>query len=89
MIIRIDKSFEKDASKVKDKSLLHKIALCIESIQNAKDISEIKSLKKLKGYNLYYRIRVGDYRLGIVIENNTIDFVRCLHRKDIYKYFPK
>ena len=51
-------------------------------------------MTKLQGYDHYYRIRVGDYRLGISIAitleetEEMFRFVRCLHRKDIYKRFP-
>ncbi|HEY9124617.1 MAG TPA: type II toxin-antitoxin system RelE/ParE family toxin [Bacteroidales bacterium] len=89
MIVKIDKTFEKDVDKIKDKILLNKIADCIEIAQKSEDISSIKNIKKLKGSNSFYRIRIGDYRLGIIWENNSILFIRCLHRKDIYKYFPK
>lgn len=30
----------------------------------------------------------GDYRLGFVFEHGAITFVRCLDRKEIYRYFP-
>ena len=43
--------------------------------------------KKLKGRKAW-RIRVGDYRIGIVLAGQTATFVRFLNRKDIYKYFP-
>ncbi|MDQ3021100.1 MAG: type II toxin-antitoxin system RelE/ParE family toxin [Bacteroidota bacterium] len=89
MNVLIDRSFEKDSTKIKDKLLLNKIAECIDSVCNASGIQEIKSLKKLIGYTKEYRIRLGDYRLGILIEKDTVEFIRCLHRKDIYKYFPK
>ncbi len=36
----------------------------------------------------YFRIRIGDYRVGIKITGNEILFVRILHRKEIYKFFP-
>ncbi len=36
----------------------------------------------------YYRIRVGDYRIGVEVVGDEILFVRILHRKDIYRYFP-
>jgi mRNA interferase RelE/StbE len=88
MIVKIDKSFEKDTDKIKDKKILFKIAECIERIQNSDDILSIKNIKKLKGSNKYYRIRLGDYRIGIIIENDIVEFVRFLHRKDVYKYFP-
>jgi mRNA interferase RelE/StbE len=49
---------------------------------------EIPHLKKLQGFKSVYRIRIGDYRIGIFIDGNTVQFVRVLNRKDIYKYFP-
>lgn len=88
MIARIDKSFKKDIKKIKDKNLLTKIADTIEQVQEATGQEEIKNIKKLKGFQNYYRIRLGDYRVGLVIEETTVDFIRFLPRKDIYKYFP-
>jgi mRNA interferase RelE/StbE len=45
-------------------------------------------LKKLKTGMAYYRLRIGDYRLGMVIEGDGVKFVRLLHRSEIYRYFP-
>ncbi|MCA9917044.1 MAG: type II toxin-antitoxin system RelE/ParE family toxin [Anaerolineales bacterium] len=42
----------------------------------------------MQGYESYFRIRLGDYRIGIEVENQTVIFVRILHRKDIYRRFP-
>lgn len=42
----------------------------------------------MKGAPYHFRIRIGEYRIGVVITGNTIVFERFLHRKDIYKYFP-
>ena len=89
MEIRIDKSFQKDTRKIHDKKLLVKLAESIQEIQNAENISQIRNLKKLRGNINEYRIKIGDYRIGLLISNDIVEFVRCLHRKDIYKYFPK
>ena len=88
MNVRIDKSFEKDTKKIKDKKLLAKIADTIKQVQASSESDEIKNLKKLKGSHSYFRIRIGNYRIGISIEGDTVDFIRFLPRKDIYKYFP-
>jgi len=64
------------------------IAAAIERIQDAKSIMEIKNLKKMKGHLNHYRIKLGSYRAGIIINGNEIIFERFLHRKDIYKYYP-
>ncbi|MCF8104324.1 MAG: hypothetical protein K9K64_02465, partial [Desulfohalobiaceae bacterium] len=57
-------------------------------LPEADDIQQISGLKKLKGYNAYYRLRYSDYRLGISIVEDKWVFNRVLHRKDIYRYFP-
>ena len=88
MLVKIDRSFEKDTGKIKDKALIRKIAYCIEFAAKASDFREIKNLKKMKGALGHFRIRMGEYRIGIVITGNTIIFERFLHRKDIYSYFP-
>ena len=46
--------------------------------------------QKLVGYQEYYRIRFGRYRVGLRIDtaNKIIEFRRVLHRKDIYRQFP-
>lgn len=33
-------------------------------------------------------MRVGEFRIGITVKQDTVVFVRCLDRKEIYKYFP-
>ncbi|MEZ4825749.1 MAG: type II toxin-antitoxin system RelE/ParE family toxin [Bacteroidia bacterium] len=94
MKVSIDKTFEKDVSKVSSSSVRQKIAEVIEQVITASGRKEIHNLKKLQGYKSYYRIKLGDYRLGIEIvsEVDTGDevvcFVRFLDRKDVYKYFP-
>jgi mRNA interferase RelE/StbE len=81
-------SFAKDLRSIKDNTLLARIKEVIEQVEQASDLQQLTNLKKLKGGANYYRIRVGEYRLGITIEGATVTFVRCLNRKEIYRYFP-
>ena len=64
--------------------------LVFEDIPSAENLNEFPNIKKLKGSNTAYRIRVGNYRIGlfIIITNDTIQFSRVLHRREIYHYFP-
>jgi mRNA interferase RelE/StbE len=89
MKIVIDKSFEKDTNAIDDKKVKMNIAECIKNVQEAQSIIHIKNLKKLKGIRNEYRIKIGVFRLGIRIEKDTVKFIRCLHRKEIYRFFPK
>ncbi|GHB57895.1 type II toxin-antitoxin system RelE family toxin [Persicitalea jodogahamensis] len=88
MKVKIDKSFEKDTKKVKDKKLLAKVADVIEQVQSSENNRGIKNLKKLKGSHNCYRIRVGEYRIGIIIEGEMVEFIRFLPRKNVYDQFP-
>ena len=82
------KSFLKEIKKLRDKNLKNSVANCIIEVETATNLQQIKNFKKLIGYDIYYRIRIGNYRIGLKIENQTVFFVTIDDRKDIYKRFP-
>jgi mRNA interferase RelE/StbE len=88
MECRFRSSFLKDISKIKDKNILDSIKEAIENIEEADSIKDIKHLKKMKDCKDAFRVRVNDYRIGIFIEGNKVEFNRVLHRREIYRYFP-
>lgn len=47
-------------------------------------------VERMKGYLDKYKIRLGNYRIGVTIDksNNLIILQRVAHRKDIYRTFP-
>ena len=63
--------------------------MIIKEVQKTENLSEIGNLKKLSVSDNEYRIRLGSFRIGLILDKETVIFVRCLHRKDIYKYFPR
>lgn len=81
-------SFDRDLSAITNAALLRRIRNVIEQVEAAQSFQHIPNLKRLETTGKYYRIRLGDYRLGVVFERGTVTFVRCLHRKEIYRYFP-
>jgi len=90
MKVEFKRSFKEDLKKIKDKKILQKVKELINEIEKVRNLSSIQNIniKKIKGYEDFYRIRIGNYRIGIKIEGDKVIFVRILHRKDIYKYFP-
>ncbi|MEX0812216.1 MAG: type II toxin-antitoxin system RelE/ParE family toxin [Chitinophagales bacterium] len=88
MIVKIDKTLNKDLKKVKDKSVASKLAGIIKIIRNSTLLTDVPNIKKLKGTKNLYRIRIRDYRLGLAVEGECVELIRLLHRKDIYRYFP-
>lgn len=88
MKVLIDESFEKDIRKITNKKLLNQIADCIEEVRETDKLSDVPACKKLTGSKNAYRIRIGNYRIGFVQENQTIILIRFLHRSKIYQKFP-
>lgn len=88
MKVAFKSSFLKQLQKLKDSALKDAIYKAILSAENASTIEAIPKIKKLSGYTSYYRIRVGDYRIGLCVADDILYFVSFDHRKDIYKHFP-
>ena len=82
------KSFQKDLLKLRDSRLNELVGRLIQMVEKAQTLSDLSNLKKLKGYKTFYRIRSGEYRIGLQINSEGITFVTVGHRKDIYKNFP-
>lgn len=89
MKYRIERSFSRDVDKIKNKKILQKLRECILKIEEAENILRMPHVKKIEGFDTFYRIKIGDYRLGMGLKHNEIIFMRFLHRKEIYRYFPK
>lgn len=60
----------------------------VEHVEQAESLSRLANIKKLQSNSNFYRIRIGNYRVGLVVEGETVIFARFLHRKEIYRYFP-
>lgn len=76
---------------VKNEGLTPMFSMILELIKKIKEINsltDLKGVKKIEGYSDYFRIKIGDYRLGIKLVQNRIELIRFLHRKEIYRRFP-
>ena len=89
MELNVKGSFYRDVAAYTNSELLLQIYKAIQNIKSAEYASRIHNLKKLRKYDIHYRIKIaGDYRIGILIKKNKIWFVRFGHRSSFYKKFP-
>jgi len=88
MEVTFDKSFSKSLDKINDKIILKRIEKVILQCELASELNQISNLKKMVGFQNFFRIKIGDYRIGIEVINQTINFLVVTPRKDIYKKFP-
>ncbi len=78
----------KDVKKVKDEKLKLALLELINDLKKAENLLDVNGIKKMSGHLDTYRIRIGDYRLGIYCSNNEVIIARFVKRNDIYKLFP-
>ncbi len=89
MNIEFSKSFDKQTSRISDKILLKRISNIIRKVIECDSLIEIPNLKPIIGYPGYFRIRLGDYRIGISLEEETVWFHFFGKRDEsTYKKFP-
>ena len=67
---------------------MRRVREAIERIEATQTLHEVPNLKRVSGATNLYRVPVGDWRIGLAVEGDVVEFVRCLHRRDIYRYFP-
>jgi mRNA interferase RelE/StbE len=89
MKIIFDEAFEKSLDKIKDKILKKHVEKAIFQVEASPAIGLVPNIKKMKGFKTCFRIRVGNYRIGLELENSdTVRFLIIAHRKEVYKIFP-
>jgi mRNA interferase RelE/StbE len=86
--VEFKSSFARDLRKLRNEGVQARIQQLIELVERSPSLDAVPGVRRLQASGEYYRIRVGDYRVGIAIVDGGVVFVRCLHRRDIYRYFP-
>lgn len=91
MEVILKKSYLKDLRKV-HKNIFWLADQTIDTLKSAASFEDsgldYKKMSGQKEGENYYRIRVGDYRIGVEYANPTIIIICILSRGNVYKHFP-
>ena len=68
MNVQFKASFAKDLRNIKNRDVLNRIREAVEELEKAQSLQSIANVKKLRGGGNYYRVRVGEHRLGLIVE---------------------
>ncbi len=88
MKLEFQRSFLKDVQKLRNPEIAKRVKRIIEALEDCDSLATLPNLKQLQGTAGYYRIRLGDYRIGLKAVGDTVQLVRCRHRREIYRGFP-
>lgn len=88
MRIRVKKSFLKQLAAL-PKDVRERIEVFVfETLPTLKSIGQSGKIEKMHGYKSCFKIRFGEYRVGIVYEDNVIVVKVVMHRREVYRFFP-
>ena len=89
MNVEFSKSFDKQIRKITDKILLKRLGNVIKKVIECNSLHEIPNLKPIAGHPGFFRIRIGEYRVGISFEEEIVWFHFFGKRDEsTYKKFP-
>ncbi len=88
MQIKFKKSFLKQLVKL-PKDVREKIETFVfEELPAFDAISDSGRIERMQGYERFYKIRFGSYRVGLMTVDKEIIVQIVMHRKEIYRFFP-
>ena len=88
MEVQYRQLFLKDLKKLKRYPVYEQIfRLVFSTLSEAETLQEVSNVKAMKNYPDKYRIRIGDYRVGFVVDGNRVEMMRAMHRKEFCRYF--
>jgi mRNA interferase RelE/StbE len=71
--VQYRQTFLKDLKQLKSSESYQRIyELAFTTLENINSLDEILDIKAMKGYPNRYRIRIGNYRLGIEVNGDLI-----------------
>ena len=88
MDVEPSRLFRRDARQLGSAQIRRRLDRVIQELIEATDITEVNVVRRLRAEGQHYRIRIGDYRLGITMDGETAVLRRFLPRGEIYRYFP-
>ena len=89
MRIRYEPAFRRDLSRIRDPVTLRRVnrkLAEIEAAASVRDVSNVSRMNMPNGND--YRVRIGNYRMGVTLEGSTVVLHRILPRDEIYRRFP-
>lgn len=90
MLVDAKSSFLKDLKKLPKEVQIEIKNIIANQLKTCNSITDIKHLKPMSGYKGFYRIRAGNYRIGLYHDKQlaSIILIAIANRRDIYKQFP-
>ena len=88
MQVEFTPRFSRDLRQVRSTEVRRQVIEKIEEMEAANNLFDVAGVSRLTGAGRFYRIRIGNYRMGFSTAGDVVILERFLPRDQIYRYFP-
>ena len=89
MRIRYKPGFRRDIRRIRDADTIRRINSVIADLCDANSIGEVSNIRRIRAARgSHYRVRIGDYRLGVTLDGDVAILAAIGHRREVYRRFP-
>ncbi len=91
MKISYSKQALKEIEGLRDPVAVKGLVRAIRILEEVENLHSLAQVKALAGGGGYFRMRIGNYRMGMRMADEANDGVlllRVMHRREIYRHFP-
>ena len=88
MKVEFTPRFRRDLRRQRNPEIRRRVEQAILDLEAAPSLAAVSGAARLRAPGLFYRVRIGNYRIGLTVEGDTLVLIRFLHRRDMYRVFP-
>lgn len=88
MNVSYSKKFLKQLASIPSETRIKIEEFVFNELISVSSTSSLGKVEKMQGHHGFYKVRFGNYRVGLAIENEVIIVKTVMHRREIYKFFP-
>ena len=88
MRVEFTTRFSRDLRQIRSAEVRRQLIEKVEELEGANSLFDVAGVSRLTSTGRFYRIRIGNYRMGFSVAEDTVVLERFLPRDQIYRYFP-
>ena len=84
MDVRFTARFNRDLQRIRDRQVAQSVEQAIDALKAADRLTDVAGVSRLVNRGPRYRMRIGDYRLVMLLDGEGLILERILHRREVY-----
>ena len=76
--------FNRDLERIRDRQVAQSVEQAIDTLKAANQLTDVAGVSHLVNRGPRYRMRIGDYRLVMLLDGEGLILERILHRREVY-----